>query len=207
MKKNLTKEKLWCTILMMDTDKDANLIWKPQSSETLLETCVFDVEKVKYLSPENTQANFFLLDCRDWVIVVPLLRRSDGDFFVMVRQWRHGCNQISTEFPGGVIDEGESPEEAAKRELLEETGLVAKKLVYLGTNSPNPAIMKNRQHFFAATEFENPDDARKLSLDDTEFLTTFLESKKSVIEKMGEGEYIHGMMMCALHLFLKKVAN
>lgn len=200
----MTNGKLWFKILVMDTGKDKNLLWTPQSTESLLKTCVFEVEKVNCTSPENTSSDFFLLDSPDWVIVVPLIRRDGKDFFVMVRQWRHGSAQISTEFPGGVIDKGETPEEAAKRELLEETGLIAKKLIHLGTNSPNPAIMKNRQHFFAVTEFENLNAAKKLSLDSTEFLTTFLEEKESVISKMGEGEYIHAMMMCALHLFLKK---
>ena len=72
----------------------------------------------------------------------------------MVKQWRHAHNGLSIEFPGGVINKDEEPEIAANRELEEETGYKAGKLTYLGCANPNPALMRNRVHFFVAEDLQ-----------------------------------------------------
>ena len=62
------------------------------------------------------------MDTADWVNVVPILADDKGnDCFLMVRQYRQGSASITLEFPGGVIDAGEDPETAARRELLAKT--------------------------------------------------------------------------------------
>ncbi len=66
----------------------------------------------------------------------------------MVRQYRHGSQQVTLEIPGGVIDPGEAPDEAAVRECLEETGYVVNKVSSLGVLSPNPALFDNRLYTF-----------------------------------------------------------
>ena len=68
----------------------------------------------------------------------------------MVRQYRHGAGQLTLETPGGLIDPGETPAEAAARELLEETGYAADEIVSLGAVNPNPALFSNRLHGFLA---------------------------------------------------------
>ena len=66
----------------------------------------------------------------------------------MVRQYRHGANRITLETPGGLVDPGETPAEAAAREMLEETGYQAREIISLGGINPNPAIFSNRLHAF-----------------------------------------------------------
>ena len=134
----------------MDIKEKSNLdlCWKPTSKNILNKTVIGNLCEVESVSPENEKRKYIVLDAPDWVIVIPEL----GDFFLMVEQWRHGANQICKEFPGGVIDKGESPEAAALRELQEETGYKPKKLSKLGSMSPNPAIMSNKVHFFLAED-------------------------------------------------------
>jgi len=117
----------------------------------------------------------------------------------MVWQWRHGYLDLSLEFPGGVFEPGENPEEAASRELLEETGCKAGKIRKLGEFSPNPAIMANKVHFFLA-EGLVPGTQH---LDADEFVEVELVSAEEVINGMGKPPYVHALMGSALALYLQ----
>ena len=63
--------------------------------------------------------DFYTLWQPDWVLI--LARTKEGKW-VMTEQYRHGTGKIALEFPAGIIDKGETPEEAAIRELQEECG-------------------------------------------------------------------------------------
>ena len=83
----------------------------------------------------------------DWVNVVPI---TAAGRVVMIRQYRHGTGEIGLEIPGGVIDPGEEPLAAARRELREETGYGASELAAIGQVAPNPALQDNRCYSFVA---------------------------------------------------------
>ncbi|MBQ0052037.1 MAG: NUDIX hydrolase [Treponema sp.] len=171
--------------------KDEDLIWQKKGKKELLKTRVLTVTEIESVSPENETGNFIVMDAPDWVMVIPEI---DGDF-LMVKQWRHGENNLSIEFPGGVMDAGESPEDAARRELLEETGYKSNELIYLGKANPNPAIMSNHVHFFAA---KNLVATGKQELDDEEFVDYMRIPKEEVCRNFGNPEYSHALMMAAL---------
>jgi len=180
----------------------SSLIWKPAEKKNVYSTRVFDIQEIRSVSPENKEATFFSLHASDWVIVIPAVCGDEGNTdFLMVWQWRHGASQISLEFPGGVMDEGETPEEAAKRELLEETGFMAGTITFAGTLSPNPAIMDNHCHVFIAEQLT---DTKETDLDDDEFVTMERISASDVCARMGKEPYIHGLMSAALLLYLQK---
>ncbi len=185
----------------MNKAPDSDLIWTENSSSIVHTTPIFNVEKSVCTSPDGKQSDFILLQAPDWVTVLPMLEKDGKKYFLMVRQWRHGQKAISTEFPGGVIDKGETPEEAARRELLEETGCKTDNLVYLGSQNPNSAFMTNKTHFFAASSLNL---TNKQSLDETEFLNAFLVEAKDVFFNMGHGEYHHALMSAALFMYVQK---
>lgn len=174
--------------------------WNEIGKETLLKTRVMDVCQTTSISPDGREGKFIVNDAPDWVIVIAEL---DGNF-LMVRQWRHGEKGISTEFPGGVIDEGETPEMAARRELKEETGFEAGTLTYLGKMNPNPALFRNHSHFFAATDLI---PTGKQNLDDDEFVEYMQIPKDEVIRKMGSEEYPHALMAAALMKYMAANGN
>ncbi|MDR0909510.1 MAG: NUDIX hydrolase [Spirochaetaceae bacterium] len=128
-----------------------------------------------------------------------LIEENDKRRFLMVRQWRHGEKAVSLEFPGGVAEQGETPEEAARRELQEETGYKAEKLSLLATMNPNSAFMTNHVHIFLA---EGLSKAGSQDLDSDEFINVELVEEAEVVKNMGKPPYTHAIMASALGLYL-----
>ncbi|MBO6061689.1 MAG: NUDIX hydrolase [Clostridia bacterium] len=176
--------------------EDKSLIWKTENTELLLRTRVFGVLKQSELSPIGTRGDYIALDAPDCVVIIPELEGS----FLLVRQWRHGADMLTSEFPGGVIDRGEAPETAAARELREETGFTAENLDLLGICSPNPALFKSRFYVYLARDLKPAGD---LELDSDEFLNCFRMPIDEVIASFGSGEYNHAFMGAALMLYMR----
>lgn len=175
-------------------EKD-DLSWTQKEKKELFQTKILSVNEIVSVSPENESGKFVVLDAPDWCVVIPEL----GDDFLMVKQWRHGENHLSVEFPGGVIEKGESPEAAAKRELLEETGYKAENLISLGKANPNPAFMSNHIHFFLA---KNLAATGTQHLDKDEYVNYMKISKTEVCKNFGNSDYPHALMMAALLRYL-----
>jgi 8-oxo-dGTP pyrophosphatase MutT (NUDIX family) len=108
---------------------------------------------------------------------------------------------MSLEFPGGVFEKGENAAAAAKRELKEETGYEAKKIVKLGEFNPNPAIMSNHVHFFLALDLTSPVEQK---LDADEYIEVEITPWEDVLKGLGKPPYIHALMGTAIALYLQK---
>ena len=179
---------------------EENLAWKEVSRTKVFDCRVFSIQESCCVSPRKERRGFSVIDAADWAIVVPVLAAPGHDMFVMVRQWRHGAQEISLEFPGGVFEPGENPQEAAGRELLEETGYRAGKITKLGEFSPNPAIMSNKVHLFLAEDLA---DTGRQNLDADEFVDAELMPPEEVIRGMGKPPFIHALMASALMLYIR----
>jgi ADP-ribose pyrophosphatase len=122
--------------------------WKLLGTEPVSDHRIFRLRHDRYrLETNGAEHDFIVMDSPDWVLVVPIT--VDGQV-VLVRQYRHGVRQVSLEPPGGMIDPGEPPAEAALRELREESGYAAQRVRSLGRVSPNPALQNNWCYMFVA---------------------------------------------------------
>lgn len=94
--------------------------WKLLKTEYLVDAPWLKVAKETCELPNGKVIDdFYTLWQPDWVLI--LARTAEGKW-VMTEQYRHGTGKIALEFPAGIIDKGETPEQAALRELQEECG-------------------------------------------------------------------------------------
>ena len=91
--------------------------------------------------------SYYVLEYPDWANAVAL---TEDNKIIMVRQYRHAAGVISLEIPGGVIEDGESPEVGMKRELLEETGYQFSNVELLCKLHANPSTGNNITHCYLA---------------------------------------------------------
>lgn len=155
---------------------------------------VFGVTELTARSP-RTQAlhPFFVLDAADWVNIIPIT--SEGEI-VCVQQFRHGSQDVTLEIPGGLIDPGETPLEAALRELREETGYCAPTARQLGVVSPNPATHANRCYTFLA---QNVTLEATPHFDATEECERILIPLHELKRLAGAGFVHHALVLAALY--------
>ncbi|HEY3313668.1 MAG TPA: NUDIX hydrolase [Bacillota bacterium] len=156
------------------------------------------VEECRQDPRSRNEVPFFVLKFPDWVNVVPV---TEDGHVVLVRQYRAGMNAATLEIPGGTLDEGETdPAEAARRELLEETGHAAQEFIYLGRVVPNPAIQGNFCHFYLAP------GARRVGpqhLDPTEEISLEVVKIEDVRRMIADGEIVHALGILGLLYALK----
>lgn len=135
---------------------------------------------------------FYVLEYPDWVNVIAIT--EDGKY-VMERQYRHGLGETCVELCAGVIEDGETPIEAAKRELEEETGYTGGEWTHLMNISGNASTTSNLTHCFIALNVK-PNGHRHL--DKTEDLDVELMSEEEVFELMKADKIKQSLMAAPL---------
>ena len=138
---------------------------------------------------------YYVREAADFVHIVPV--HADGRILI-VRQYRHGAGIISTEIPGGVMDaEDASPGDAARRELLEETGCMADAFEPLPPMYANPARQTNRVHTFLA---RNARIVQAPVLDDTEEIACAFATRAEILHLIQTGAFAHALHIASLFL-------
>lgn len=171
--------------------------WPERSVEVLARYKVFEVLKARRVSPRTGQdLGFFLIHTGNWVNVIPLT--EDGQV-VLVKQFRHGTREFSLEIPGGILhDQHEDAAVAAARELREETGYVAKELVLLGRQRPNPALFTNWCTTFLARGCAKLGDLEMDPGEDIEVVTVPVGDLDRMVR---DGAIDHALVLAAFALW------
>lgn len=183
-------------------DDKTRLTWRTLEREKVYASPIFDIRKVRRESSDGREGDFIEIDAPKWATVIPWFRNEAGlPCFLMVRQYRHGSDSVTIEFPAGTVDRNEDPKDAALRELREETGCIPTgEVVEIGSVSPNPAFMNNRVWFYFIEGVERVGDQH---LDAHEQLDILTIPVQEVLDSMGTEAYDNGIMMIAQAFFLR----
>ena len=184
--------------------------WKLLKTEYLVDAPWLKVAKETCELPNGKVIDdFYTLWQPDWVLI--LARTAEGKW-VMTEQYRHGTGKIALEFPAGIIDKGETPEQAALRELQEECGykldertalkgLQAKDeraLIYLGSLPVNP---DRHRGVFHVVFIDGVVKSGETHFDSTEDIDSLELSDEELQKKMADGTFNHPLQIAGYFKF------
>lgn len=121
--------------------------WKTLNKKIEYTNPYWKVRKDKVIDPGGTLTYYYQILRNDFVIVIPIT--NDKKHTYLIRQWRYPIRKNSWEYSAGSIDDGETPLQAAKRELLEETGISAKKWKKIKYSKSNNGLMAQGFNIYA----------------------------------------------------------
>jgi len=166
--------------------------WRKLESLKVYESDYLKVYKDLIELPNLSKIQYDWFYAQDFCIAVPLL----GNKFIMIENYRYPADTFSLEFPAGHLKEGENPEEAIKRELLEETGYLANKCVYLGWYYVSSRSLQKGYVFLC-------EDLKKLKTnrDPSEIQRIKIVSEKYIIESIKENKITHAATLVAYSFY------
>ena len=184
--------------------------WKLLSTEYLVDAPWLKVAKEKCELPNGKVIDdFYTLWQPDWVLI--LARTKEGKW-VTTQQYRHGTGKIALEFPAGIINKGEVPEEAALRELQEECGYIVdsrklevdsteskqtiSSLVYLGSFPANPDRHRGKFH---VVFIDGVVRAGTTNFDETEEIESSELSDEDLQAKILDGTFNHPLQIAGYY--------
>ena len=139
----------------------------------------------------------YVFECGTWVNVVALTKSRE---VILEKQYRHGVGQVLLEIPAGVMDaKDENPMQAAKRELLEETGYTSERFIEVSKVYPNPATHNNLTYSFLALDVEK---VGQQHLDETEEIDVFLMPLDELVSTAKAGGLPQALHISALFFAL-----
>lgn len=184
--------------------KRCNQHWQLLRSEYVYQCPWLSLRKDVVLTTKGIEIpDFYVLEYPIWVNVIA--KTVEGKY-LLERQYRHGIQQCVYELCAGMCDPGEQPIDAAKRELLEETGYSGGSWSLVGKYAPNPSAMTNCSYTFLAegvVKHESP------CPENTEDIQVFEVTEEELLKVMQGGEMIEGVMLAPLwqYFYNNKQAN
>ena len=167
--------------------------WTRISSEQVADYKIFRASKDVCRSPRTgAHLPFVVLEGPDWVNVVAIDQEGR---WVCVRQFRMGSRSLALEIPGGMIDAGETPLQAAQRELLEETGYTSDNWRELGWVHPNPAFQLNRCFTYLAQDCKL---TGQLQQDPGEDIEVLFLSEAEIMKSALDGTITHSLVLTGI---------
>ncbi len=145
---------------------------------------------------DNREIDTDLVKFGESVVIIPLINKDE---VILIRQYRTSIDKWILELPAGRIDEGEDEYHAAKRELREETGYDASKLIKIGSFYISPGYSDEYMHLFIAEDLKYVGEAPE----EDEVLKTVKMSIKEALNRVFQ-DIIDAKTILGLHVISSK---
>ena len=174
--------------------------WERLRSERLFETPYFVLRTDRLRLPDGAIKDpYYVVERPDAAIVFPLTREGE---VVLVRQYRPPLERMELGLPAGLVEAGEKPEAAARRELLEETGYSGGEWELLGSVASSPSLKDNWAYLFLARGVEETSEPDPDEHELVEVVRVFVEDLPGLIRS---GEIVSSSGVAAVMLALERL--
>jgi ADP-ribose pyrophosphatase len=176
--------------------------WERLDNERLMETPYFALRSDRLRLPDGgIKDPYYVVERPDAAIIFPL---TAGGEVVLVRQYRPPIGGMELGLPAGLVEEGEEPEAAARRELSEETGYTGGEWEPLGSLASSPSLKDNWAYLFLARGVEEttaPDP------DEHELVEVVHVPLKELRDLVHSGKIVSSSGVAAIMLALERLRN
>jgi len=175
-------------------------VWRKLSTQSVLKTPYYGVRVDRLKHPQGHELDYYVIEfARQAVGVVPV--HQDGRV-LLVQQWRHPVEQLTWSIPAGAIEAGESPADAAARELREEAAHAPIRLDPLYHYHPTIGVADQTFHLFVAhglTEIGGDGEADPDEINEVRFFTP-----QQIDALIARNEILDGMSLTGLLMWLRR---
>jgi ADP-ribose pyrophosphatase len=158
---------------------------QPLNRQRVFDGRVFAVDRDEVRMPHGRDVTVDVIRHPPSAVIVPI---PEPGHIILIRQYRYAVNRWLWELPAGSVDEGETPEEAARRECHEEIGQVPDTVVRLGSMYPTPGYCDEEMFFFRVSGLTEP--THDAELDQDEDIEVRVFTVKDVKEMVRRGEIV-----------------
>ena len=185
-----------------DGTEKADGAWEHLSSEELLATSYFTLRSDRLKLPDGAVKDpYYVLERPDAAIIFPLTEAGE---VIMVRQYRPPLESFELGLPAGLVEPGEDPEKAARRELAEETGYGGEEWEFLASLASSPSLKDNFAHLFLLRDAE---PVSSLDRDEYERLEVVTVPLDELLGKVLSGEIVSSSGVAAIMLALERLGS
>lgn len=170
--------------------------WKIKSSKEIYKNPWIEVQEDKVIRPDGKDGIFSTIRISDGAHVLPI---DKNGYVYLTKEFHYAISKYDIEIISGGIDKNETLLHAAKRELKEESGISAKKWIYLGKINPFTTIVKSPSYLYIASELSFGDS----DLEGTEKIEILKMKFKDALKMVMQGEITHSPS-CVLILKAEK---
>jgi ADP-ribose pyrophosphatase len=167
--------------------------WKTLSTRSIYSNKWISLREDLVELPDKRTTIYGVVTCGQCVGILPFV---DPDTVLLIRQYRYVARRVTWEMPTGGVHAGESLDQAVQRELAEEAGYRAGRLVPVSTFHTSKSVVDETAHLFLAEELIKVDSPR----DATEFIEVRPFPFRQVLEMVLSGEIVDGMTIIAVLL-------